>query len=150
MDEKSEHAGGPGRHFSEEELAGMSTVELLRQITEDVAELARKQIELARTEMRSDLRQEIASVAGLALAGGGALIATTLFLVAAVLGLGTVIPGWAAGLIIAGFVACLSAAAALFAWRNRVRKPLAMTRQVLSEEAGRWKGKGPPPPHAPP
>jgi hypothetical protein len=140
MNEQSEHVGGQDR-LSGRDLAEMSTPEIIEHITRELRELAGKQVALARAELRSDARTEIATAGGLAGAAAGALVAVTLLLVAGVLALARVIPGWAAALIAAGFVAALSAVAALVSWRNRVRNPLGRSREVISAEA-HWRRDG--------
>ncbi|HEY6099309.1 MAG TPA: phage holin family protein, partial [Anaeromyxobacter sp.] len=48
-----------------------------------------------------------------------------------------VMPGWAAALAIAGVILAIGAAAGLWGWARRVRKPLEATRRSLREDL-RW------------
>jgi hypothetical protein len=114
--------------------AAMSTPELIREITHQIGELVRKQIALAKTELRGDLKAELATVIGAAVAAAAALMTLTLLLVTVALALARVMPGWAAGLIVSGFALLITAVAALVAWRKHVRQPLARTRQTLKED----------------
>ncbi|GAA4136294.1 phage holin family protein [Actinomadura keratinilytica] len=85
-----------------EDLAGASTAELIRHLSEQSARLVREELRLAQLELRhkSGRAAKAAKMFGgagaLALYGGGALVA------AAVLALALVLPAWAAALIMAG------------------------------------------------
>jgi hypothetical protein len=116
-------------------LATLSTGELIRRITSQVAALASKQIELAKTEIQADLRDEIATVGKLGIAAVAALATVNLLLVTAVLALGQKIPPWSAGLIVSGITLGVSLCGALLGWRKRVRTPLARTRRSLKKDA---------------
>src|SRR3954453_12210692 len=64
-----------------------STPDLVKEITRDTIDLAKKQLELTIAEARADLKAEVQAVTGFALAIGGALFAIALLLATAVLGL---------------------------------------------------------------
>jgi uncharacterized membrane protein YqjE len=112
----------------------LSTVELVKQITHQVGELARKQIELAKTELRADVRAEAGTVGGLAAAAAAGLITLTLLLVTLIFALSLRLPGWAAGLIVSGFTLGVALIIGLVSWSRRVRTPLERTRRSLKED----------------
>ena len=112
-------------------MARLSTFALVKEIVVQTRRLARKQVELARTELKADARTEAKVAGGLGLAAVGAVITVTLLLVTAVLALALVLPAWAAGLIVSGVVALAAAIVAGISWRRRVRRPLQHSRQEL-------------------
>src|SRR5204863_201224 len=85
-------------------VEGMSNRELIGHVIENATQLAKKEIELAKSELRADVKKEVAMVKGLGVAGLCAIWAVSLMLVAIALALGNVIPEWAAALIVAGAV----------------------------------------------
>lgn len=118
-------------------LSTLSTADLIGQVTGKAALLAKKEIELAKAELRADIKKEIAMASGLGIAGVCALITVTLLCVAAVLALATVMPGWGAAFVVAGIVLAIGTVAGLVGWGKRVRNPLAKTRKSLKEDV-RW------------
>src|SRR5262249_48362562 len=78
----------------------LSNRALIREITEKVSILARKELELAKAEIRADLRAELATIKVLGVAAIAALIGVNLILVAPILALALVIPGWLAALLV--------------------------------------------------
>jgi len=118
---------GPQR----ERITRLSTTALVREIAAQATLLVKKQIALARTEIKADARTEAKVAGGLGIAAIGAIIFVTLLLVTAVLALSLVLPAWGAGLIVSGVVAAAVAIVAAVSWRRRVRQPLAHSRNVL-------------------
>ena len=114
-------------------MSDLSTPELMKEIVGQVALLGKKQVSMARTELESNLRSEAKVAGGLGAAAVGAIITVTLFLVTAILGLATVMPGWAAGLAVSGFVLLVVAIVAGVSWSRRLRTPLPHTRRELKE-----------------
>ena len=112
----------------------MSTVELVKQITHQVGDLAKKQIELAKTELRADVRAEVGAISGLAAAAAAGLITLTLLFVTLIFVLARHLPGWAAGLIVSGFMLGVALIAGLVSWGHRVRSPLAHTRRAIKDD----------------
>ena len=104
---------------------------LVKEIAAQATLLVKKQIELARTEIKADARTEAKAAGGLGIAAIGAIVFVTLLLVTAVLALSLVLPAWAAGLIVSGVVAGAVAIVAAISWKRRVRQPLAHSRNVL-------------------
>jgi hypothetical protein len=121
---------GPQR----DRVTGLSTLQLVREIAVQSGLLVKKQIELAKTELRADVRTEAKAAGGLGLAAVGAIIFVTLLLVTGAFALALVIPAWAAGLIISGVVAAAVAVLAGLSWHRRVRKPLERTREELQRD----------------
>ena|SRR5262252_91929 len=117
--------------------ATLSTAELVKQITGDVGQLVRKQIELAKAELRADLRSEAVMAGGLGVGAVLGLLTLNMLFVTVALALAQKMPGWLAGLIVSGFLLGLAIIAALIGWSKRVRHPLARTRQSLREDV-RW------------
>ena len=118
----------------DERVAGLSTFALVKEIVVETRRLARKQVELARTELKADARTEAKVAGGLGLAAVGAIITVTLLLVTAALALSLVVPGWAAGLIVSGVVAAAVAIVAALSWRRRIRKPMERSREGLQRD----------------
>jgi hypothetical protein len=128
MDERqSVEVIGPQR----ERITRLSTAALVREIAAQATLLVKKQIALARTEIKADARTEAKAAGGLGIAAVGAIIFVTLLLVTAALALSLVLPAWAAGLIVSGVVAAAAAIVAAVSWKRRVRQPLAHSRNVL-------------------
>ena len=111
----------------------LGTGALVRQIVSQAELLAKKELELAKTELRVDLRSEARVAGGLGIAALAGLVAINLLLVTAALALSLVMPGWAAGLIVTGFMLTVAAIFGLVSWRRRLREPMAHTRRTLKD-----------------
>ncbi|TMB09306.1 MAG: phage holin family protein [Deltaproteobacteria bacterium] len=116
-------------------VEAMSNRQLVGHVIESATQLAKKEIELAKSELRADVRKEVAMAKGLGVAGLCALWTVSLMLVACALALGTVIAEWAAALIVAGVVLAVGTVAGLLGWGKRVKTPLEATRRTLKEDA---------------
>ncbi len=112
----------------------LSTVELVKQITTEVGRLARKQVELVKTELKADVRAEAWAIGGLSLAALGALCTVSLLLVTVVLALAQWMAGWLAGLVVSAATLAATGLTAWLAWNRRVRSPLARTQRTLKED----------------
>lgn len=117
-----------------ERVTRLSTVQLLKEIASQGGLLVKKQIALAKTELKSDARTEVKVAGGLGLAAVGAIITVTLLLVTVAFALALVLPAWAAGLIVSGVMAAFVAIVAGVSWRRRIRKPLQRSRDELKED----------------
>jgi hypothetical protein len=115
----------------------MTNRELIAHVVDNATLLARKEIELAKADMRKDLKAEIAMAKGLGVAGVCALCTLNLLLVACAMALGQVIAEWAAALIVAAVVLAVGTVAGMIGWNKRVTSPLETTRRSLKEGA-RW------------
>jgi hypothetical protein len=112
----------------------LSTRELIGEITGKAALLARKEAELARAEIRADLRSELAMAKGFGVALVAGLTALNMLLMALVFGLATRMPGWLAALIVGGVLLAIGAIVGYVSWTRRVTTPLALTRKTLKED----------------
>ena len=126
-------------HGAGDPLRGMRTKDLVTELARKGSLLARKEVELAKAEVKADLRREVRMAGGLGVAGLCALLTVQLLLVAVVFALteGGILPGWAAALVVAAVVLAIGTAAGLWGWARRVRKPLDATRRSLKEDV-RW------------
>jgi hypothetical protein len=113
--------------------------DLVGELTLTGRQLARKELELARVEVRQDLRSEIMMAGGLGVAGVCALLVLQLLLVAVVLALmeSGLFPGWAAAVIVGAVVLLVGTGAGLWGWGRRVRRPLDSTRRSVRDGV-RW------------
>ena len=121
---------GPQR----ERVTRMSSLALVKEIATQAGLLVKKQVQLARTELKADARTEAKVAGGLGLAAVGAIVTVTLLLVTAALALALVMPAWGAGLIVSGFVAAVVAIVAAVSWNRRVRQPLQHSRNGLRQD----------------
>jgi uncharacterized membrane protein YqjE len=130
-----ESSARPATAANADPLRATSTKDLVTQLAQKASLLARKEIELAKAELKSDVRTEIRMASGLGVAGVCALLTVQLLLVAVVFALfeGGVLPGWAASLAVAAVVLAVGTAAGLWGWAKRVRKPLDTTRRSLQD-----------------
>jgi hypothetical protein len=119
---------------SAEGVAQMSMPALLKEITAQVELLAKKQIELAKTEVLADLRKEAGAAGGMGIAALLALAGAILLLMTGVLALASLMPPWMAGIAVSGTTLLAAAITGLVSWRRRVRHPLARTRTTLEED----------------
>jgi len=120
-------------------LRRMGTKDLVTEVARKASALVKKEVELAKTEVKTDLRSEVKMAGGLGAAGLCAIWGVELLLVAIVLGLmeGGVLPGWAAALVVAAVVFAIGAGVGLWGWSRRVKKALHTTRRSV-EGSGRW------------
>ncbi|WP_242343025.1 phage holin family protein [Anaeromyxobacter terrae] len=116
-------------------MRAASTKDLVTQLVQKASLLARKEVELAKAELKEDLRSEIKMASGLGVAGVCALVTLQLLLTAIVFALfeAQVMPGWAASLLVAAVVLAVGTAAGLWGWAKRVKKPLDTTRRSLQD-----------------
>jgi hypothetical protein len=112
----------------------LSTVQLVREIAVQASLLVKKQVQLAKTELKADARTEAKVAGGLGIAAVGAIITVTLLLMTAAFALALVMPAWGAGLIVTGVVAAAVAIVAGLSWKRRVRTPLATSRRELKQD----------------
>ena len=125
------------RGTSPASLEHMTNRELIGYISQNALQLAKTEVELAKTELKADLKKEVGMAKGLGVAGLCALWAVSLMLMACALALGTVMAEWAAALVVAGGVLLVGTVAGLVGWGKRVQKPLETTLRTLKEDA-RW------------
>ena len=115
-------------------LRDVSLAELLSGIKDRVKLLVNQDVELAKAEIKSDIGSEIAMVRNLGIAAVCAVLSLNMLLVAVAFALSTIVPGWAASLILAAPFVVLTLVMGAFGWAGRVRKPLEVTRATLKEQ----------------
>jgi membrane protein len=125
--EESTMANGTARSLPLRELIG--------EITAKATLLAKKEVELVKTELKADLTSELATVKGLGLAVLVGVLGLNMFLVAGVLALVAYMPGWLAALLIGGVLVVAAGILGYASWARRVTNPLAATRKTLKEDA---------------
>lgn len=114
--------------------AEMSTRELVAAAVASATDLVRDEIELARLELKRDLKAQMRSSIWLVVGVVFALMVLALLLVAVAFALATVLPGWGAALIVAGFAAIVATITGIVGYVTIVRKPLDVTRRTLKED----------------
>src|SRR5262245_52024883 len=114
-------------------LLGETTGQLFTQLISQSSELVKKELELARAELRADMRQEMKSLGGIGTAGILGLAGFALLLTTCVLALAVAIPAWAAALIVTGVVLSGAAIAGFVGYSMRVKHPLDRTQRSLKE-----------------
>ena len=115
-------------------VAAMSTRELIAEIVNKAAGLAKKEVELARAELKADLLSQVTVVKSLAVAAVLTLLALSMLLVAVVAALGPYVPVWLAALIVAGILFLTAGLLGWVAWKRRLTNALAVTRRRLKED----------------
>lgn len=113
------------------------TGELIERVVSKVTMLARKEVELAKAELKKDLRAEAAVAKGLGVAGVCALVTVNLLAVAVALFLSRWMPAWGAAVVVAAVVMAIGAIVGWLGWRRRVTNPLQETRRTLEEDV-KW------------
>ncbi len=131
--------GEVGARRSPVELQRLSVRELVSELAGKASLLARKEVALAKSEVKEQVRSEIKMASGLGVAGVCALMTLQLLLVAVVLALADagVLRGWLAALVVAAVVLAIGTVAGLVGWAKRVRAPLDVTRRSVQENV-RW------------
>ena len=109
--------------------------ELIGEITAKATLLAKKEIELAKTELKADLTSELAMVKGFGLAVLVGVLGLNMCLMAIVLALAAYLPGWLVALLIGGVLVVAAGILGYASWTRRVKSPLAITRKTLKEDA---------------
>ena len=112
----------------------LSTRELIGEITARASLLARKEIELARTEIKADLQSQLAMAKSLAIAVVAAQLGLNLLLVSLVLALASHVAPWLGALLLGGALLVLAGILGYVGWSRRVSMPLALIRKTLKED----------------
>lgn len=84
-----------------------------KRLVDDLRELARLEVSLAKTELASKARHAAIGIGLLVVAGLSAFLLLATLAAAAILGFALVFPAWASALIVAGILALLAVASAL-------------------------------------
>ena len=112
----------------------LPTRELLGEIVEKAGLLARKEVELAKTEVKADLQTHIAMAKGFGAAALAGLLGINLLLVAVVMALAPYVTPWLGALILGGALLVVGGVVGYVSWTRRVSNPLALTRKTLKED----------------
>jgi uncharacterized membrane protein YqjE len=115
----------------------LGTGDLVKQIGHHADVLVKTQIELAKAELKQDLKREATAFGGLGVSAVLAIITITLLLVSGALALSLVLPAWGAGLVVTGLLLAATLIVALISWKRRVSTPMARTRETLRDDV-RW------------
>jgi len=113
----------------------LSLRDLLGEITGKVTLLAKKEVELARTELGADLASELAMGKGLAVAAVMGILGVNMLLVAAAFALAVYLPAWLAAVLIGAVLVVMAGILGYVSWMRRVTEPLVATRKTLREDA---------------
>ena len=124
-----------GATGSRPDLESASTAGLVSELLSQAGVLARKEIELAKRELREDLRREAIAAGQLGIAGVAGLVTVNLLLVTVVLALARAMPAWVAGLLVSAATLVVAVALGLSGWKRIKRPPLERTRRTLKEDA---------------
>jgi len=127
-------------HYREQERVNGGKVELparalVSRIGGGLVELIQKEVDLARAELASQARAGRATLVMLAASTVAAVAGLNLLLVAVVLALAKVMPGWLAALVVAVVVLGAGAIVGYAGWSRRPRAALVLTRKSLK---GDW------------
>ncbi len=127
----SRSAGGGATNGEEQ-----STGELVRAIGTDMVQLVRKEIELAKQEVREGITARIKGIVGLAVAAVVGLFAVGFLAAAAAWGLDTVFQPWASRLIVGGAFLLVTVLAAVAGLRQLRSAPLTprRTQETIKED----------------
>ena len=117
------------------ETRALSVGTLINEIMGKVTLLAKKEIELAKVEVKADMESELAMAKGLAIAFLVTVLGLNILLVALVFALATVMPGWLAALLIGGGLVVIGGILGYVSWTRRVTSPLALTRKTIREDS---------------
>jgi hypothetical protein len=114
-------------------LDTLPLAELLGSITDKAKLLVQKEVELAKTEIKADLKSELGMVKSLAVAGIALMLGVQMLLVALAFVLAQYMESWLAALVVAAPFLILGIAAGLVGWSKRVKNPLEATRSSVKE-----------------
>ena len=111
----------------------LSSLQLVGRLINDVSELVNKQMELARVEARENIFGTLTGAKYLAIGAFLLLTAWISLVVAGILALALVMPGWLAAIIVAALFAVVGGILAWIGKNDVATKPLARTRETLKE-----------------
>ncbi len=119
------------RTDSDEKSAG----QLMKEVTEDLSTLIRKEVELAKQELGASVSTKVKGAVAIAIAAIFGLFALVFLLLSARDGLDVALPTWLADLVTAAILILLGAITAAVAWR-KLAAPIStrLTQQTLRED----------------
>ncbi len=107
---------------------------LVRDIADQAVLLARKEVQLAVTEVRADMQSELAMVKRIGISALAGLLFVNMLMVAWAMGLAEVLPAWGASLIVAGAMLLVALLTFWLGWKRRVTQPLRRTRTTVKDD----------------
>jgi hypothetical protein len=116
-------------------LAAASTGELVGRLAEEGKELVKKEIALAKAELREEWKDELRMALGFVVGAIGGFLTLELLLAALVLALAESMSGGMAALVAAGVAFAIGATTAFVGWKMRAKVVLGRTRKTLKEDA---------------
>jgi hypothetical protein len=116
-----------------ESLRDLPLKDLLAALAGSVMSLATREVDLAKAEARSDAKASVAMAKSFGVAAVCGLLGANMVLVAVVLALASVLPGWVAALLVAVPFILGAVVAGAIGWARRVREPMGVTRASLME-----------------
>ncbi len=123
--------------MDKQSLQRESTPELVASLLEQLGDLVKTELSLAKAELRADVTRDVSAIAGFGAAASCGIGGLSLLLAAVVLGLATVMDAWAAALIVAVAVQAIGAMAGFIGYKRRVHNPLAKTQRTIKEDV-KW------------
>jgi uncharacterized membrane protein YqjE len=114
---------------------GKSAGQLMKEISEDISTLVRKEIELAKQELGESISAKVKGAVIIAIAGVFAVFALIFFLLAVRDGFDTFLWAWLADLATGGVLILIGVLAALVA-RRKLATPIStdMTKQTIKDD----------------
>lgn len=114
---------------------GKSAGALMKEVTEDISTLVRKEIELAKQELGKSVAAKVKGAVTLGIVAFLGLFSLLFFLLAIRDALDLLLVTWAADLATAGILLLIAAAAGLFA-KRKLSTPISaeMTKQTIKED----------------
>ena len=117
-----------------EDISHLSTAELVARIAQDAQNLVKAEIQLAKSELREDVKGAVSTVKRLGAAAGFGVAAVSMLLVTVVLALSEIMPAWAAALVVTVALTAATVVVLRLASRARPHGALERTRRNLKED----------------
>lgn len=114
---------------------GKSAGQLIKEVSEDISTLVRKEIELAKQELSKAVAEKVKGTIVLLVVGALGLFALIFLLLAVRDGLSEVLWTWAADLVTAGILLAIAGGAGLFA-KRKLAAPISaeMTKKTIKDD----------------
>jgi uncharacterized membrane protein YqjE len=112
----------------------LSTPQLVKRIAETGSLLVEKEVELAREELKADVKAELGGAVLLGVGLVAALIGTILLVMAGVFVLAWWMPAWGAALVVAALALCVAGGLGFLGWARVAHRPLALTIRTVMED----------------
>jgi uncharacterized membrane protein YqjE len=111
-----------------------TTRSLLERVGNLVVDLVKKEVTLARLELKADVARELRAAKSIAAAIVCGVAGVTLLLVALVFAMARTMPGWLAATIVGVVVLAIGGITFAVGWSKRVKMPLEITRETVQED----------------